>query len=125
MTEQVNTAAKEGKRTFWQKCPICIRHGAASPEFPAFLFFLEHMEEHLQPEPRPVQKKKANPYVTEAELTAFHFGVELLERPKIKMADQVRLLFAVSIWLLEALTTCPELNSIRTSDIKVADRLVD
>jgi hypothetical protein len=123
MTEQVNTAAKEEKRKFWRNCPICFQDSAAPPEFSGFLPFLEHMEEHFQPEPRPVQKRRASPYVTEAELIAFHFGAELLERPKTKKADQARLLFAVSIWLQEALAACPEVNRIQTSDINVGGPL--
>src|SRR5208283_401881 len=126
MRQQANTAAKSENKKFWRKCPICVRNKAASPEFQEFLRFIEHMEEHLQPEARPVKKKKSSRrYATEEDLLAFSFGVELLEVPKGKIADKARLLVLVSLWLQEALATCPELNNIRTSDLKVADQLVD
>lgn len=125
MTEQANTAAKEEERKFWRRCPICLQRNTPSSEFQRFLLFLEHMEEHLQPELQPVRKKKASRFVTEEDLVAFHFGVELLEKPKTNKADQARLLLAVSLWLQEALAACPELNSIETSNIKVADHLVE
>lgn len=83
------------------------------------------MEAHLQPEPQPVRRKRANRYVTEEELIAFHFGVELLETPSRKIADEAKgLLVLVSRWLHEALAACPEINNITTSNLKVADQLV-
>jgi hypothetical protein len=124
MTEQANTAAKRENKKFWRKCPICVQNKVTSPEFQEFLRFIEHMEEHLQPEARP-KKKSSSRYVTEEELLAFSLGVELLEVPKGKIADKAGLLVLVSLWLQEALAACSELNNIRTSDLKVADQLVD
>jgi hypothetical protein len=126
MDEQVNMAAKTENKEFWRKCPICIRNKVVSPEFQGFLPLVEHMEEHLQPAPRPARKKGANRYLTEQDLMAAHFNVELLERPKRKIADEAKgLLVLVSHWLQEALAVCPEINTITTSNINVADQLVD
>ncbi len=125
MKQQANTAAKTVNKRFWRTCPICVQNKVASPEFQEFFRFIEHMEEHLQPEVRPVKKKSSSRYVTEEELLAFSLGVELLEVPKGKIADKAGLLVVVSLWLQEALAACPELNNIRTSDLKVADQLVD
>ena len=123
MTEQANTAAKRENKKFWRKCPICVQNKAASPEFQEFLRFIEHMEEHLQPEARPVKKKSSSRYVTEEELLAFSLGVELLEVPKGKIADKAGLLVLVSLWL--QVGGVSRVNNILTSDLKVADQLVD
>jgi hypothetical protein len=125
MEEQENTAAKEEKGEFWRKCPICVRNNATSPEFKEFLPLIEHMDTHLQPEPQPVRRKLGTS-LTELDLIALTFGVDILEVPKKKIADQAQvLLIPVADWLQEALATCPEINNVLTSNLKVADQLVD
>lgn len=124
MEEQANTTAKGRNKEFWRKCPICIRNNAVSPDFQEFLPLIKHMEEHLQPEPRPV--RRASRYITEMDLLAFHYGFELRETPRRKIAREAEgLLVLVSQWLQAALVTCPEINTITTSNLKVADQLMD
>lgn len=125
MEEQENTAAKKGKVAFWQNCPICLRNNATSPEFKEFLALIEHMETHLQPELQPV-RRKPGAYLTETDLLAFTFRCEILKVPRRKIAPKAQvLLIFVAEWLYEALAKCPEINDILTSNLKVADQLVD
>lgn len=125
MEEQENTAAKRKKREFWQKCPICVRNKATSPEFREFLPLIEHMETHLQPEPQPV-KRKPGATLTELDVLALQSGWDILDVPKKKIADQAQVLLVfVADWLQDALATCPEINNILTSNLTVADQLVD
>jgi hypothetical protein len=125
MEEQENTPAKKGEGAFWRKCPICVRNNATSPEFKEFLSLIEHMETHLQAEPQPV-RRKPGAYLTEADLLAFMHGWEILEVPRRRIAPKAQvLLIPVADWLQEALATCPEINDILTSNLKVADQLVD
>jgi len=83
------------------------------------------MEMHLQPEPQPV-RRKPGAYLTETDLLAFMHGWDILEVPKRKIAAEAQvLLIFVADWLQEALATYPELNDITTSNLKVADQLVN
>ena len=127
MQNQEEKAAKKGAQLFWRKCPICAQ------EFKDFLPPIKHLEEHRRRESQPIKiELGADDYLQKAIAREFFQGTETdknILRPtggaaKRKFAaDAKGLLVAVADWLQEALMTFSDINSLLTSDVKVAERL--
>ncbi len=127
MQNQEEKAAKKGAQLFWRKCPICAQ------EFKDFLPLIKHLEEHRRRESQRIKiELGADDYLQKAIAREFFQGTETdknILRPtggaaKRKFAaDAKGLLVAVADWLQEALMTFSDINSLLTSDVKVAERL--
>ena len=127
MQNQEEKAAKKGAQLFWRKCPICAQ------EFKDFLPLIKHLEEHRRRESQQIKiELGADDYLQKAIAREFFQGTETdknILRPtggaaKRKFAaDAKGLLVAVADWLQEALMTFSDINSLLTSDVKVAERL--
>jgi len=131
MQNQEEEAAKKGEELFWRKCPIC------GQEFNDFLPAIKHMEEHLRRESQMVKielgakdylakriAQEFSPYLQGSE-TDREQGPRQRAASKRKFADEAKgLLSVVGDWIERALTTFSEINSIVTSDLKVAEDLV-
>jgi len=120
--------AKKEETLSWRKCPVCAQ------EFQDFLPLIKHLEEHRRRESQRVKiELGADDYLQKAIMREFFPGTETdknMLRPaggaaKRKFAvDAKGLLVVVADWLQEALMTIPEINTLLTSDLKVADQLV-
>jgi len=129
MQNQEEKAAKKGAQLFWRKCPICAQ------EFKDFLPLIKHLEEHRRRESQRIKiELGADDYLQKAIAREFFQGTETdknILRPtggaaKRKFAaDAKGLLVAVADWLREALMTFSEINTLLTSDLKVAAQLAD
>src|SRR5712692_6655033 len=131
MENQEEEAAKKGEELFWRKCPIC------GQEFKDFLPLIKHMEEHSRYESQMVKidlgakdylakriAQEFSPYLQRTE-TDNKQGPHELRASKRKFAEEAKgLLSVVADWIEQALTTFSEINSIVTSDLKVAEELV-
>ena len=113
MANQQERSAKNEEGVFWRTCPICCRGNAASPRFNTFLPLIKHLTEH---------------FVDWEKVPSADTGDVFLSSqrpPKQKIPPRATLLLAmVADWLERALQAFPEINSINTSDLKVADQLV-
>ena len=131
MQNQEEGAAKKREGLFWRKCPIC------GQEFNDFLPAIKHMEEHLRHESQMVKiELGAKDYLAKRIAQEFspNFqgtktdskqGPSQSRTSKRKFADEAKgLLSVVGDWLEQALTTFSEINSIVTSNLKVAEDLV-
>ena len=130
MQNQEEKAAKKAEKLAWRRCPICAQ------EFKDFLPLIKHVEEHRRRESQAVKiELGADNYLQKEIEREFlpHARAETDKRlrrsagqaSKRKFAADARaLLLAVADWLHEALMTFPEINSILTSDLKVAEQLV-
>jgi hypothetical protein len=131
MENQEERAAKREAEESWRKCPIC------GQEFEAFLPLIKHVEEDCRRESQMVRVELGGKDYL-AKRIAQEFLPSLRESgadrrrgrsqsgvSKRKVADEAKgLLSVVADWLVQALATFPEINSIVTSDLKVADELV-
>ena len=114
MSNQRERSAKNAEGVFWRTCPICSRGNAASPRFDSFLPLIRHMVEHF------VDWEK----VPSADAGDVFLSPQ--RPPKQKLPPRAKLLLVmVADWLEKALQAFPEINSITTSDLKVADQLVN
>jgi hypothetical protein len=128
MQNQEEKAAKKEEQQFWRKCPICAQ------EFKDFLPLIKHVEEHRRRESQSMKiELGAEDYLQkeiEREFLPHARDDKSLRRSagkasKRKLAPGTKdLLPWVAEWLQEALMTFPEINSIVTSDLKVAKQLV-
>jgi hypothetical protein len=113
VADQQQRSANEEEGVSWRTCPICCSGNAASPKFKAFLPLMKHMAEH---------------FVDWEEVPSADTGDVFLSPqrpPKQKFPPRAKLLLAmVADWLERALEGFPGINSITTSDLKVADQLV-
>ena len=119
--------AKKEETLSWRKCPVCAQ------EFQDFLPLIKHLEEHRRRESQRIKiELGADDYLRKAIAREFFQGTETdknILRPtggaaKRKFAaDAKGLLVAVADWLQEALMTFSDINSLLTSDVKVAERL--
>ena len=127
MQNHEEEAAKKEEGVFWRECPICAQ------EFKDFLPLIKHLEEHRRRESQRIKiELGADDYLQKAIAREFFQGTETdrnILRPtggaaKRKFAaDAKGLLVAVANWLQEALMTFSDINSLLTSDVKVAERL--
>jgi hypothetical protein len=131
MENQEERAAKKKEELSWRKCPIC------GQEFKDFLPLMKHLEEHSRLKSQMVKvefgakdylaKKIGQEFLSSAQRTktGSKQGPHDLRSSKRKLADEAKgLLSVVADWIEQALTTFSEINSIVTSDLKVAEELV-
>ena len=131
MQDQDERAAKKEEQQFWRKCPIC------GQEFEAFLPLIKHVEEDSRRESQMVKVELgAKDYLAKRIAQEFlpslqgsgadrRRGRRQSGVSKRKVADKAKgLLSVVADWLEQALTNFSEINSIVTSDVKVAEELV-
>jgi hypothetical protein len=131
MQNQEEKAAKREPTVSWRKGPICAQ------EFKEFLPLIKHLEKHRRHESQLVKVELgAEDYLQKEIARAFSPLVPGADtgknrsRPiggasKRKLVDDAKgLLVAVADWLQEALMTFPEINTLLTSDLKVAEQLV-
>ena len=130
MQNQEEKAAKTKEQQSWGKCPICEQ------EFKDFLPLIKHVEEHRRRESQAVKIEFGEDNYLQKEIER-----EFLPRAPAKTAESLRLsagkaskrkvapgtrdlLPSVADWLQEALMSFPEINTIVTSDLKVAKQLI-
>jgi len=131
MENQQERAAKKGEALSWRKCPIC------GQEFEAFLPLIKHVEEDSRRESQMVKiELGAKDYLAKKiaqEFLPFLQGSGAERRrgrrqsgvSKRKVADEAKgLLWMVADWVEQALASFPDISSIVTSDVKVAEELV-
>ncbi len=130
MENQEENAAKKEEELSWRKCPIC------GQEFKDFLPLIKHLEEHSRRESQMVKiELGAKDYLAKRiaqEFSLFNQGTSDRKQgarqpraSKRKFAEEAKgLLSVVADWLEQGLTTCSEINSIITSNVKVAEQLV-
>jgi hypothetical protein len=131
MENQAEEAANREAQESWRKCPIC------GQEFKDFLPLIKHLEGHSRLQSQMVKvelgakdylaRKIAGEFLPSLQGT----GADRRRGPlpsgvsKRKVADEAKgLLSVVADWIEQALTTFPEINSMVTSDLKVAEELV-
>ena len=128
--QEENAAKKEGELS-WRKCPIC------GQEFKDFLPLIKHLEEHSRLESQMVKiELGAKDYLAKRiaqEFSPFIQGTNSDRKQgprqprasKRRFAEEAkRLLSVVADWLEQGLTTFSEINSIITSNVKVAEQLM-
>jgi hypothetical protein len=131
MENQEERAAKREAKESWRKCPIC------GQEFEAFLPLIKHVEEDCRRESQMVKvelggkdylaKRIAQEFLPSLQGSGpdRRRGRRQSGVSKRKVADEAKgLLSVVADWLEQALTNFSEINSIVTSDLKVAEELV-
>ena len=131
MENQEERAAKREAKESWRKCPIC------GQEFEAFLPLIKHVEEDSRRESQMVKVELgAKDYLAKKIVQEFlpslresgadrRRGRRQSGISKRKVADKTKgLLSVVADWLERALANSSEINSIVTSDLKVAEELV-